>query len=490
MSACLVGVDVGSQSVKAALFDLQGTCHAAAAAPLDPRRGAAGQVDQDPESFVAAAASTIAECVRAARVPADAVRGLAVAGQMAGVLGVGPDGRAVTPYDSWLDTRCSAEVHEIADRLGDEMTERTGCPPMVAHAPKELWWKRHRRSEYARIARFVVPSAYVAGRFCGLAADEAYVDWTHLHFTGLADAATATWSVALADEVGIDLDRLPRIVAPTTIVGTLTADAAERCGLRPGTPVAAGVGDTAAGALGAGVVHDGQLLDTAGTAAVLGVSTGAFRSDRSRMLLAMRGAAPGQWVSLAYLAGGDLVRWLPGVLGAPLQQLVREAAAAEPASLLFVPYLGGRILPAAPNARGSWRGLTFRHGRGDLARAALESVAFEYAGFLERALELFPLAPGDVRVIGGGKDDQLWNRIKAAVLGLPYVRLQRDSFACWGAALVAGAACGLIDDVAAAALGTTAEAQRYEPDPLLHDVYRLRLADYREAASLHEEVFA
>ena len=487
MTDLLVGVDIGSQRVKTALFDTTGHTLAEASEPLELRRRG-DAVDQDPDAFAAAAARTIRACVDG-RAPD--VTAIAIAGQMAGVLGIATDGTAATPYDSWLDTRCAAELAEIAERYGDEVTERTGCPPMVAHAPKMLWWRRHRPGDHGRIAAFVMPGAYVAGRFCDLGAEDAFIDWTYLHFTGVADAATSTWSSELVEDVGVDAGRLPRIVAPTTIVGALTAASADACGLRAGTPVAAGLGDTAAGTLGAGVVGSGQLIDTAGTAAVLGVSTGEFRPDRSRTLLAMRTAVPGQWVSLAYLAGGDLLRWLPTALGAPLAELVREAEDAEPASLLFVPYLGGRILPSAPAARGSWRGLDFRHTRADLARSVLESVAFEYAGFLDRALDLFPeLSPTDVRVIGGGKDDATWNRIKASVLGLPYVRLRRDSFACWGAALVAGAACGLIDDVAAAALAATAEATRYEPEPDLHTVYRRRLADYRAESAVPEEVHA
>lgn len=488
MTALLVGVDVGSQSTKAALFDVGGACLAEASEPLELRRRGSDEVDQDPDAFLGAVTRTVAACVgeRGGHVSA-----LAISGQMAGVLGIGHDGAAVTPYDSWLDTRCRGEVEEIAARLADEVTERTGCPPMVAHAAKLVWWRRNEPDVYARIAKFVVPSAYVAGRLCGLGADAAYVDWTHLHFTGLAEAATATWSSELADQLDVDLARLPRIVAPTDVVGGLTAGAARACGLRAGTPVAAGLGDTAAGTLGAGIVRPGQLLDTSGTAAVLGISTTEFRPDRSRTLLAMRGAVPGQWVSLAYLAGGDLMRWLPGVLGAPLAELVGEAEVARAGSLLFVPYLGGRILPSAPHARGAWIGLDFGHARGDLARSALESVAYEYAGFLERALELFPeLTPREVRVIGGGKDDETWNRIKASVLGLPYVPLRRDSFTCRGAALVAGAACGLVDDVAAAALAGAAEAVRFEPDPALHDVYVRRRADYRTAAAVREEVHA
>jgi len=482
----LVGVDVGTQSTKAGLFTRSGACLAEATLPLELHRRGPDEVDQEPEDFYRTAGAAIAACVERAGCEPSAVAAVGIAGQMAGVLGIGADGRAVTPYDSWLDSRCRPEVEEMSARLGDAVVELTGCPPMVAHAPKIVWWSRRRPDVHAAVRKWVVPSAFVAGRLCGLGADDAFVDTTHLHFSGLADAAAGAWSPELAGELGVELERLPRIVDPAEQVGVLTAQAARDCGLQAGTPVAAGLGDTAAGALGAGLVAPGHLLDTAGTASVLGISTTVFRPDLStRTLVLMRGAVPGQWISLAYLAGGDLLRWLPEALGAPLERLLEEAAAVGAAGPLFVPHLGGRILPAAPRARGAWVGLDFSHGRGDLARAALESVAFEYALFLGRALDLYPeLSPVDVRVIGGGSDDRLWNGIKAAALGLPYVRLERDSFSCWGVALVAAAAVGAVDDLAAAALAATAERERVEPEPRLREVYAERLRDYRALVEL------
>lgn len=492
----VIGVDVGTQSAKAALFELSGVCLAESSTPIALQRRGADEVNQEPEDFYRAATATIASCVaQSGRQPGD-VAAVATAGQMAGILGIGADGRAVTPYDSWLDSRCRPEVEEISARLGARLLELTGCPPMVAHAPKILWWRRARPDAYASVAKFVVPSVFLAGRLCALPADKAFIDSTHLHFSGLVDAANGAWSCELADEIGIELARMPRIVAPNERVGGLSATAARDCGLLAGTPVAAGIGDTAAGVLGAGVVQPGQVLDTAGTASVLSVSTAAFRPDGTGTLVLMRGAIAGQWVSLAYLAGGDLLRWLPEVLGAAsLELLVEEAAqaAADKGSLFFVPHLGGRILPAAPQARGAWVGLDLSQSRADLTRSVLESVAFEYAGFLERVLQLFPdVKPSEVRVIGGGSHDTLWNTIKASVLGVPYVRLRRESFSCWGSALVAAAAVGAVDDLAAAALATTCESDRVEPDPSLQVSYSERKRDYRAVVDLlvspHEEV--
>jgi len=504
VTALLAGVDVGTQSVKAGLYAPSGECRAEHAVSLRLDHPPDGGVEQDPEAFVSATAAALAACIEESAWDPGAIEAVAIAGQMAGVLGIGTEGTAVTPYDSWLDARCSREVAEIDERIGDEVVARTGCPPMVAHAPKILWWKRCRPAAFARVEKWVMPGSYVAGRLCGLAASAGFVDWTYLHFTGLSEAAEAAWSPYLLEELDLDVRQLPRIVAPTEIVGALTREAAEACRLRPGTPVAAGLGDTAAGALGAGIVAPGQVLDTAGTAAVLGISTASYRPDVERTLVSMRGAVPGQWIALSYLAGGNLLRWLPQALGgraagdaASLDELLDEArAAASPRRAgrpLFVPHLGGRILPSAAGMRGAWLELDFNLARGDLARAVLESVAYEYAGYLERALVLHPEpAPREVRVIGGGEGDALWNRIKAAVLGLPYARLARESFGPWGAALVAGAACGLIPDLASAALAGTAVAERFEPDPELEALYAERLAAYRETLALlaHEVVHA
>ncbi len=490
MSELVVGVDVGTQSVRAGLYATDGACLGDATVPLALHRRGGDIVEQDPEGFTAATTQAIAACVRTARCGPGAVAGIAVAAQMAGILGIGDGGLAVTPYDSWLDTRSRGEVDWIASRLGADVLRLTGCPPMIAHAPKIRWWQHQRPAVYAHVRRFVVPSAFVAGRLSGLSAAESYIDWTHLHFTGAADAASGQWSPALVSALDIDPGRLPRIVAPTTVVGGLTTAAAAACGLAPNTPIAAGLGDTAAGTLGAGVVRAGQILDTAGTASVLGISTARFRPDLgARTLVAMRAASPGQWVALAYLAGGDLVRWLPHVLaGRPagdalaLAALLAEAEGARPARLLFVPHLAGRLLPAAPHARGGWVAPDLATGRGDLVRSVLESVAFEYAGFLARARVLHPeLELREVRVIGGGSRNRLWNRIKATVLKLPYVRLEPRAFTTWGAALVAAAAVGLVHDLEGAALGAAATAERVDPDPQLLTRYADRLADYRAA---------
>lgn len=486
MSELLVGVDLGTTGTKAALYSPEGEplVESTAETPLSWR--GPGEVEQDPEDFYAATLRVIRDCVERSDSEPAGIAAIGVTGQMAGVLGIDRDWRPATPYDSWLDLRCGPDVEALDGALGSRLVELSGCPAMVNHGPKMRWWRRERPSAFDATAKFVVPSGYVAGRLAGLAASDAFIDHTYLHFTGVADARAGDWSEELADAVGVPMDKLPRILDPTARVGELQPEAAAECGLAAGTPVAAGLGDTAAGVLGAGVVEPGQLLDVAGTAAVLSASVSEFVPDVDhRTLIVMRGPVEGQWVSLSYLSAGSLLAWVADTLWdgqAPgFDELARVSADAPAGSdgLIFVPHLDGRLLPSRPQMRGAWIGLTRHHGRAHLVRSVLEGVAYEYADYLRILRELHAeIDLREVRVVGGGAGSDTWNTIKASVLGVPYARPARGEFSCWGAALVAGRAVGVFDDLAEAASGATAIERRFEPDPGDHEVLTRQAGAY------------
>jgi xylulokinase len=490
----VVGVDVGTTSTKAGVYGLDGSVLATAQVATTLRRGA-GAIEQDPRELLASAHRGVAMCMQRVDRTPDAVAALAVTGQMAGVMGVDAAWEPVTWYDSWLDSRCAAQLRQLAADHGDLLVARTGCPPMLDHAPKMQWWRDERPADYARIARFVMPAVYVAGSLAGLGAEDAFIDPTYLHFTGVADARTRAWSPELLDALALNDEKLPRIIASDAVIGQLTPAAAELCGLVAGIPIAAGVGDTAAGALGAGIVRPGQLLDTAGTAAVLIGAVPDFRPDEEWGLIVMRGVLPQQWLPLNYVAGGGLcLPWLADQVtpraaadggeastSATLRGLLAEAAEVAPGAdgVKFVPHLEGRIAPHDPELRGGWVGLSLAHTRGHLARAVLEAIAFEYAIYLRTMRRLHPQVDfASVRVIGGGARSALWNAIKADVIGLPYTRVEAEETATRGAALLAAAAVGLIDLESVAGLAPTGAS--VEPDPARHAFY-CELLDGRTA---------
>lgn len=486
----LIGVDLGTSATKAALYRVDGTLAAEASAEVPLYYPALGAVEQENDDFYTSAAQTVRACIATSGISSQEVAAIAFDSQMAGVGSVDENFWPATRFDSWLDSRCQPYIEALDRQGGERITRLTGCPPTVDHGPKMVWWKEEQPASYQRVAKFLMPAGYVAGRLAGLKGSQAFIDHTFVHFSGLVDAQAGQWSPELISLLGIDPDKLPRILAPWDLIGEVTGQAAQDFGLAPGTPVAAGAGDTAAGALGAGIVRPGMLLDTAGTASVLAGCTDHFVADvENRALLTMHSVIPDLWLPLAYVAGGGLVqRWFRDTFFNTLQArpqplednlydaMAELAAGVSPGAdgLFFSPHLGGRICPADPSMRGSWMGFSWSHTQAHFLRAALESVAFEYAYYLKILRQLIPdLALIEARVIGGGAVNGLWNQIKADVLGVPYQRLGRGEFATWGSALIAGRAVGVFPDLAAA---SEASLERrgalVQVQPQVHQVYQ------------------
>ena len=484
----LMGVDLGTSATKTALYRPDGGLVAEASAEVPLYHPQPGVVEQENDDFYRSAAQTVRQCLRESGVDPRDVAAIAFDSQMAGIGSVDEEFKPATRFDSWLDMRCQPYIEQLAREHGDRITRLTGCPPTCDHGPKIMWWKEERPEEYARVAKFLTPAAYVAGTMAGLRGEDAFMDYTFVIFSTLADIQTATWSPELCSLLGVDEQKLPRIVEPWEVIGEVTPQAAQDFGLAVGTPIAAGAGDQAAGALGAGIVRPGMLLDSAGTASVLAGCTDRYAADeKNHALLMMRSVIPGLWLPLAYIAGGGLaLRWFRDEFFTAGQELpadaniydrMTERAARIPPGaegLFFSPHLGGRVCPADPAMRGAWVGFSWGHTRDHFFRAILESVAFEYAYYLGILRELVPdLSLIEARVIGGGARSQAWCQIKADVLGVPYQRLQRSEFATWGSALIAGYAVGLFDDLAETAAATTKpQGKPIPPRAEVHEVYQ------------------
>jgi len=500
----LIGVDLGTSATKAALYQIDGKLIAQAAVEVPLHHPKPGVVEQDNGDFYASAARTVRECVRSSGVEAASIAAIAFDSQMAGVGLIDEDYHPVAHFDSWLDMRCQPYIEMMDKAAGGRITQLTGCPPTCDHGPKMLWWKNERPEAYGRTAKFVMPGTYVAGRLAGLRADQAFIDHTYIHFSGFSDAANGTWSAELCERFGLDPQKLPRIVDPTEIVGQVLEGQASEFGLAPGTIIAAGAGDTAANALGAGIVRAGMLFDVAGTASVLAGCTDGFVADTThRALLTMRSVIPGLWNPLAYIGGGGLaLRWFRDQFfsashGRTLPpeedlyaQMIALAGEAPPGSdgLMFSPHLGGRICPSSPDMRGAWAGFSWSHTQAHFARSILESIAYEYAYYLKILRELLPkLELVEARVVGGGARSGAWNQLKADVLGVPYQRLAGSEFGTWGAAMIAGKAAGLIQDLADHAQSCAVrEGKPAQPSPDAHAAYKPLIERYiRLQETLH-----
>ncbi|MGH9243754.1 MAG: xylulokinase [Acidimicrobiales bacterium] len=492
-----VGCDLGTMGTKAAVVDEEGRIAGEAFEEVPLRYPRPGWVEQDLLEIEASAHRTIRAALAASR-HSDEVAGVAFSGQMSGIGAIDDGFRPATHFDSWLDTRCEPYIRMMEEHA-DRIVELSGCPPTYSHGPKILWWKHERPEDWRRVARFVVPGAFVAGRLCALAADRAFIDRTYVHFSNLAETERAAWSLELLDAFSVDAALLPRIVDPLEIVGEVSPAGAEATGIPAGTPVAAGAGDQAAASLGAGVVDAGQAFDSAGTASVFAMCVPTFAPDvRHRTLMATHSVLPGVYIALAFINGGGLaLRWfrdeIAGLSEAldAYSRLDALAAEVEPGAggLLWMPHVQGCVLPPRPHVRGGWFGLTSGHRLGHLFRAMLEGIAFEYAAWADLASALGGAELREARVLGGGASSSLWNQIKADVLGIDWVPTQRQECGVLGDALIAAAATGRVSNLADAAKSWQGTGPVMRPDATRHERYRRFLEAYRELTGRAGPVF-
>ncbi|MFQ6065750.1 MAG: FGGY-family carbohydrate kinase [bacterium] len=502
----LIGVDIGTAGTKAAIFDTEGRLVADAYEESMLRYPRPGWVEQDQEDFYRSAVNTIKEAVAKSSINPKDVAAIAFDSQMSGIGGIDREWNPVIRYDSWLDTRCEPYIEFMRKKAGNLVLEKTGCAPTYAHGPKILWWKEEHKEIFKRIYKFIVPACYVAGKMTGLRGDEAFIDYTYIHFSGFSDTEKMSWSEELCDIFKVPSSKLPRIVQPWDIVGKLTSKAAKDCGLIEGIPVAAGAGDTTAGFLGASLVDIGRVVDVAGTASCFASCVDRYIPDvKNKTFLCSRAVVPNLWYPLAFINGGGLcLRWFRDEFakeeklkankeGTGAYSILNEEASKVPPgsdSLLFIPHLGGRVCPNNPNLRGVWFGFTWGHTKAHFYRAILEGIAYEYLYYFKILQDLFPgISFKEAIVIGGGARSDLWNQIKADVLGLSYNKINREELAVLGAAIIAGYSVGIFDDLASTSRKFVRNVSRINPRSKYHKHYENYAKIYLDLIETQDKLF-
>ena len=493
-----VACDMGTTLIKAAVVDLSGNVLAAASVPSRLDRPAPGVIEQDLLEIEQQAYTAIGKAVSASERSSD-IAGVSFSSQMAGIGAVGEDFGPAAPFDSWLDSRCSRDIYEM-EPMARRVTQIAGCPPSYSHGTKIRWMQRERSAEYARTVAFQVPGPYVAARLAGLGAAGAFIDRPNLCFSNLSDTDRGMWSEELVGLFGIDGSKLPRIVEATDIIGTVSREASAATGVPEGVPIAAGGGDQVIAALGAGVVAPGRASDSAGTASLFSMGLDRWAPDTERMaMVTATSVIPGLYLSFSFVNGGGLgPEWVrgtivdhPGMADEAFADLEHLANQVPPGSegLIWLPHFQGGVLPPKPYLRSGWVGLTSGHGRGHLYRSVLEGIAYQYAEWADRAPAITGEQLTEVRAMGGGAKSDLWVSIKADVLGVPVVRMQKSECALLGNALVAAAATGHVTDIATTIDSWHDLGEPVRPDPARHSTYRRYLEVFNELSDQVDPTF-
>jgi ribulose kinase len=476
--AAVLGIDLGTGSVRAGLYSRSGTLLAAREEPVTTTHPRPGWAEQPPADVLAGLHRAVA-AVTAGRPPPAA---LCVASTAVTAVAVDGDDVPLGPALLWMDTRASAEAAEITNTRHPVLRYTGGQVSPEWMLPKALWLARHCPARYAAARRVVDVHDWVMFRLTGrwsLAQATIAAEWSY-------DPLAGGWPADLLGDLGLsglldgwDVPRLPA----GAVAGRLTPEAGRNTGLPPGVLVVQGLMDSYAAALAADVYRPGRVAVSVGTSSsYLGLSPWPVHDPR------LLGPVPeafgpgtiaqqGGQTSAAAAAEWFARQLAPGV---PLADLDAEAAAIEPGAegLWAVDtWQGCRTPYRNPAARGMWGGLTLAHTRAHLFRATLEAVAFGGRAVLE-TLEQAGVVSRELVITGGAARSSLWMQIHADVLGRPLLRLPAGQPVTLGAAVCAAVGAGIHPDLPAAAAAMTVTRPGWLPDTGRRRAYEPLYASY------------
>jgi len=495
----LLAIDIGTQSTRAALLDLDGKVVASAGRAQEMDTPHPGWAEQDPDMWWANAVACIKEAMEQASATPAEVLAIGVSGQMHGTVPIDADGRLLShQVQLWCDKRGAALVDEFKGRPGAEDSYRlSGSPPVPSWVGFKIkWLKQNAPDVYARTWKFLMPKDYVNFRLAGVAS----TDYSEASGFFLMDAAELRWSDVLVERLGLDRDKLPDIRRATDVLGAVTADAASVTGLAQGTPVVTGGADMMCMLLAAGLTQQGAASDITGTSGILSVFTESPVLDER--LMNLHHVSDG-WVPFGITdTGGVSLKWFKDnlcryeiaeadKLGVEVYDLLDERAAqVSPGSegLLFFPYLLGERTLGTPYARGVFFGLTPRHNVPMMARAIMEGVTFE----LRQTLEVVEQAGHEVNVVyhsGGGAYSDLWSQIKADIYQKPVVTFENTEGGLLGAAILAGTGAGVYAGEVEGATRCLRPLRTFEPDSALAERYDYLFGLFQELHGLMQGPF-
>jgi len=489
------GIDVGTSGTRAVLVDRAGaiagsaTCeHAPFASPQT------GWAEQDPHDWWKAAGSAIRQVLADAGNPNVICVGLA--GQMHGAVLLDERNQVLRPALIWCDQRTQAQCDWLNAKLGPQRIIELTCNPALTNftLTKLLWVRDNEPEIWKRFRRVLLPKDYVRLRLTG----EHAMDVADASGTLMLDVAHRRWSEEMMSAAGLAMSCLPKLFESPEVCARISEAGAAHSGLKPGTPVVAGAGDQAGGAVGMGIVRAGVVSATIGTSGVVFAATDTPAMDAKGRVHTFCHAIPGRWHVMGVTqAAGLSFTWLRDLLRddsaePSFDELAREAAAVPAGSdgVLWAPYLMGERTPHLdPNARATLTGLAASHTRGHVVRAVLEGVAFSLKDTFSLFAEM-QVPVSKVRLGGGGARSDLWRQIQADVYEQEVEILTAEEGAAYGGALLAGVGAKFWGSVEEACDAVVSVQTQVRPEARSAEAIKKQYENYRQLYPALKQIFA
>lgn len=472
-----LGFDAGTQSVKVAVYGGDDQCVAQVSHQTTIRYPHPRCVEMDPDEYVALTVQGMRECseqMAAKGLDPHSIRSVMGDGIICGITGVNDDGDSITPYINYLDSRTQDDADSINAMGLDIWGQETGNADASCMFPALMarWFLGNVDGFPEDGRKFVHNAPYILMHLAGLKAEDAFVDQGAMSGWGLGyDVVKKEWSQEQLDILGIDRDMMPRIVKPWDIVGRITPEVAEATGLRAGTPVCGGAGDTMQSMLGVGVFRPGMAVDVAGTCAMFCVSTDGIvpkLSSHGTGLIFNSGSLDDTYFYWGFIRTGGLsLRWFKdSVYGGDIsyEDLSRGAAQVPAGSrgVTFLPYLTGGY-GEMMDASGAFLNMTLDTDRSALWRSVLEAIGYDYMGVTDQYRDA-GVDLSRIIITEGGSADHVWNQIKADMIGSEAVVMRTRGGAVMTDCDMGAYAVGDADDLVSRISESVEVARSFEPD--------------------------
>ena len=479
----ILGIDLGTSSVKAMLFDAEQGVIAVRAEEYGVDIAHPGWAQQSPALWWESLVRVLRWLESHYREAYRSVCAVGYSGQMHGMVLTDAKGQPVRPAVIWLDQRAGRQLEEIGAALSEEDMGNVFCNRVSSGFafPSLLWVREQEPEIFARAAHFLSPKDYIRYKMTGeIGAEVVDASSTTLFATGERD-----WAWEVIDRFHLPPQLFPKVHESADIAGTVTVQCEAQTGLPAGIPVIYGSGDQPAQSIGNGVIGPGRIISNIGTGGQISAFSSRPAYDKKLRTNTFCHAIRNAWTIFgATLCSGMSLSWAKNKVFrvGSYEEINAAVAAVSPGAdgLIYLPYLSGERTPHMnPDARGVFFGMTLGQEQGHFLRAVMEGVTYSLRDCLGILQELGVDAP-EIIASGGATASPQWMQMQADILGKP-VRVSRvKEQACLGSCLLAAVGTGVLPSLEEACGRFAVMDERvYLPDAANADVYREGYDTYR-----------